>query len=373
MIQSGLKLMGVICQPRISTPMARVLLLHHILGVTPGMVSFKERLERLNIEVVMPDLFDGRTFEDVEAGQAYAEERHGFLGGELAKSPYSLPRFDAVIAISYGAMAVAGLSEEKLSEVEDLIYIASFVPPPLGRSDDFGPRVTVIASKDDPFFAEEDHSSFLEFQSAHPESNLYLFAGESHFFIDDSREEFSQAMTDITIFKILEVLGGKVIGDLGESTPAPGGEVVIIETSLDDPSVTYCTQRYRQELFLQIGVDPVTDIEWQEFCKKGNSHIFLAKKGDLPLGTVTLAPLNGTDFEVKRLWVEDSSRGLKIGRRLMERLEAAAISIGCERILLDTHNDLVAAVGLYRSLGYKEDAPYNSNERCQLWMSKRLR
>ena len=65
---------------------------------------------------------------------------------------------------------------------------------------------------------------------------------------------------------------------------------------------------------------------------------------------------------MKRLFVRETFRGKGIGRLLIETIIRNAKEIGYERMLLDTlpprMND---AIALYRSIGFKEIAPYYDN------------
>ena len=53
--------------------MADVILFHHALGMTPGVVAFADELRAAGHEVTVPDLYDGLTLETVEEGVAHAE------------------------------------------------------------------------------------------------------------------------------------------------------------------------------------------------------------------------------------------------------------------------------------------------------------
>jgi len=55
--------------------MAEVLLFHHAQGVTPGVVAFADTLCRAGHSVHTPDLFDGRTFDTLEKGMRFVQER----------------------------------------------------------------------------------------------------------------------------------------------------------------------------------------------------------------------------------------------------------------------------------------------------------
>ncbi|WP_371496468.1 dienelactone hydrolase family protein [Kitasatospora sp. NBC_00374] len=57
--------------------MAQILLLHSVYGLRPAVHAAAERLRAAGHTVDTPDLFEGKTFEDVEAGMAYKEEVGG--------------------------------------------------------------------------------------------------------------------------------------------------------------------------------------------------------------------------------------------------------------------------------------------------------
>ena len=54
--------------------MTNVAMFHHALGATPGLRAIANELREAGHDVTMVDLFDGNTFETIEAGVAYAEK-----------------------------------------------------------------------------------------------------------------------------------------------------------------------------------------------------------------------------------------------------------------------------------------------------------
>jgi carbonic anhydrase len=79
-------------------------------------------------------------------------------------------------------------------------------------------------------------------------------------------------------------------------------------------------------------------------------------------GCVALRKIGEGICEMKRLFVRPEFRGQGIGRLLVQHATREAKEIGYDRVRLDTlppkMND---AIGLYRSLGFKEIGPYYGN------------
>jgi GNAT superfamily N-acetyltransferase len=72
-----------------------------------------------------------------------------------------------------------------------------------------------------------------------------------------------------------------------------------------------------------------------------------------------------TRAELKRMYVAPDARGLGLGRRLLEGLEAEARRLGYVAIVLETGNLQAEAMGLYTSSGYERIPcyePYASRE-----------
>jgi ribosomal protein S18 acetylase RimI-like enzyme len=75
---------------------------------------------------------------------------------------------------------------------------------------------------------------------------------------------------------------------------------------------------------------------------------------------------------LKRMWVTDAVRGLGIGRRMLEALEAHARELGLTTLRLETNHALQEAIRLYRSAGFREVAAFNSDPYAHHWFEKSL-
>jgi ribosomal protein S18 acetylase RimI-like enzyme len=103
----------------------------------------------------------------------------------------------------------------------------------------------------------------------------------------------------------------------------------------------------------------------KERLERGDSVVFLAEDGNLPVGFVQLYPLfTSTSLRPGRLWllndlfVVPAVRGQGVGRKLMDRARALAEETGARGLELATARTNSGAQALYESLGYRRDDDY---------------
>jgi len=90
--------------------------------------------------------------------------------------------------------------------------------------------------------------------------------------------------------------------------------------------------------------------------------LLLARVDGAAAGAVAMRRLEAGICEMKRLYVSDTFRGLRLGQRLAHEIIAAARAAGYGAMRLDTVSDRMAsAVMLYRALGFREIPAYTHN------------
>jgi ribosomal protein S18 acetylase RimI-like enzyme len=101
--------------------------------------------------------------------------------------------------------------------------------------------------------------------------------------------------------------------------------------------------------------------------------LLLAMDGEHPAGCVALRDLGDGTCEMKRLYVAPSLRGRGLGRLLVETVIGRAERVGYRRMVLDSLPEMVEALALYRSLGFRATDGYGDSpvERT-IYLEKRL-
>ena len=141
------------------------------------------------------------------------------------------------------------------------------------------------------------------------------------------------------------------------------------------PAARWCVGQYFDELDrrFESGFDPAASLSAEDRDLVPPRGAFLVASIDgepVACGAVkTIAPAVGS---LKRMWVADTVRGLGIGRRMLEALEAESRTLGLTTLRLETNHTLQEAIRLYASAGFREVAAFNADPYAHYWFEKRL-
>ena len=101
---------------------------------------------------------------------------------------------------------------------------------------------------------------------------------------------------------------------------------------------------------------------------------WIAERDGTVVGCIALRPLPSVPHagEIKRLYVQPSSRALGIAAALLDAVQQFAVATGYEWLYLDSKDDLKAALRFYEKHGYEHCMRYNDNPQATVFMRKFL-
>jgi ribosomal protein S18 acetylase RimI-like enzyme len=111
-----------------------------------------------------------------------------------------------------------------------------------------------------------------------------------------------------------------------------------------------CFQNFEQEL---------ADIQVQYNTPGG--CLLLVKNGEATVGCAGVRRWEGDIAELKRMYLQPETRGLGLGRQLLQTALEHARRLGYRSIRLDTLPNMQAAIALYRDFGFADIPAYREN------------
>jgi ribosomal protein S18 acetylase RimI-like enzyme len=160
-----------------------------------------------------------------------------------------------------------------------------------------------------------------------------------------------------------------------DDRPVVDQPVVIAAEDPTTPDAQRCLQAYFDELDRRFegGFDAGRSIPATvDDLVEPAGLLLLARVGGQPVGAGAVKFHGRGPAELKRMWVSSDSRGLGLGRRLLEELEARAREHGATAARLETNRSLTEAIRLYRSAGYVEVPAFNDESYAHHWFEKDL-
>jgi putative acetyltransferase len=108
----------------------------------------------------------------------------------------------------------------------------------------------------------------------------------------------------------------------------------------------------------------VLDVEANYNNSGGRFWVLTDLRGTI-VGTVGIAKLSSDVCELRKMYLLPEWRGRGLGKHMLGEAIAFARSSGFEMIHLDTHTQMLTAIGLYRAHGFVERAGIVC-DRCDL-------
>ena len=186
--------------------MTEVVLYHHVQGLTAGVRSFAAELQQAGHTVHTPDLFDGRTFDTIEEGMAFARqagfgalaERGVAAAGEIAP--------EVVYAgFSVGVMAAQQLAQTRPGARGALLMSGCLPVSEFGDAWPDSVPIQVHGKNADPFF-DEDLEAAQALVESTDRAELFLYEGAEHLFADSSLPAYDAAAAGLLTERVLTFL-----------------------------------------------------------------------------------------------------------------------------------------------------------------------
>ncbi len=143
----------------------------------------------------------------------------------------------------------------------------------------------------------------------------------------------------------------------------------------EHPDARYCLAEYVAELNRRSerGFDPaVGATALPHEVRPPAGRFFVAYLHGEAIGCGAVKHHPGEPSEIKRMWIAPAARGLGLGRRLLEELEACALAGGARVAHIETSAVLTEALTLYRSTGWVEVPAFNDEPFADHWFEKAL-
>lgn len=190
--------------------MAEVVLFHHVLGLTPGVLAFADRLRAAGHTVWTPDLFEGRTFATLDDGMAFAREvGFGTLLARGVAAAQDLSPEVVYAGFSLGVMPAQQLAQTRPGARGALLLHACIPVSEFGERWPEGLPVQIHGMDADPFFAGDDESDLAAARALVAGTEgaaLFLYAGHGHLFADSSSPDFDPEAAELLTDRVLAFL-----------------------------------------------------------------------------------------------------------------------------------------------------------------------
>lgn len=189
--------------------MTETLLFHHAQGQTQGFLAFADELRAAGHVVHAPDLYDGKTFTDLNEGVGYAREV-GFgtitERGRLAAD--GLPNELVYAGFSLGALPAQMLAQTRPGSKGALLFHAAFPASEFGDVWPAGVPLQIHMMEDDEW-AAEDLPAARELVETSDGAELFLYPGDRHLFADNSLPDYDESAATLLKRRVLAFLKGE--------------------------------------------------------------------------------------------------------------------------------------------------------------------
>ena len=187
--------------------MAELLLFHHAHGLTAGVLSFADELRAAGHVVHAPDLYDGKTFADLDDGVGYAREVGFDTIGERGRlAAEGLPNEIVYAGFSLGAMPAQMLAQTRSGAKGALLFHSAIPPTEFGGPWPQGVPLQIHLMEADEWALEGDLDAARELDETVESAELFLYPGDRHLFADNSLPDYDESAATLLKQRVLSFL-----------------------------------------------------------------------------------------------------------------------------------------------------------------------
>ena len=189
--------------------MAEVLLFHHAQGLTAGVGAFADELRAAGHVVHLPDLYEGKTFTELDDGIAHVQQLgFGTIIERGRRAAAELPEALVYAGMSLGVMPAQLLAQTLPGARGAVLLHGCVAPSEFGGPWPEGVPVQIHFMEDDPQAVPpyEDLATARELAATVEEGELFLYPGDRHLFTDSSLGEYDEAATRLLTERVLAFL-----------------------------------------------------------------------------------------------------------------------------------------------------------------------
>lgn len=135
----------------------------------------------------------------------------------------------------------------------------------------------------------------------------------------------------------------------------------------DVPAVVALVRATLAEFGITYGQGAETDTQLEslpESYEAPGGAFFVGVDGPTLLGTAGVMPVEPGVFELRKMYLAPEARGRGLGQRLFEACLSAAKARGATRLVLDTTEQMTAAIRFYERNGFVRDDAQRRASRC---------
>jgi dienelactone hydrolase len=186
---------------------AEVLLFHHAQGLTPGVLSFADRLRAEGHVVHAPDLYDSKTFADLSDGVGYAEEvGFGTIIERGRVAADSLPDAIVYAGFSLGVLPAQMLAQTKPGAKGALLFHACVPTSEFGPWPEGVPLQIHMMDADEWVVEGGDLDAARQLDETIETAELFLYPGDRHLFADSSLPDYDEDAAALLTERVLGFL-----------------------------------------------------------------------------------------------------------------------------------------------------------------------